>query len=55
MTIMDRETEDREYAPLEAIRDSYPKYVFTLDSLLQRRNGIKHLNLIDFIANDSDL
>ena len=55
MTIMDRETEDREYASLEAIRDSYPKYVFTLDSLLQRRNGIKHLNLIDFIANDSDL
>ena len=55
MSIMDMDTENREYAPLEAIRDSYPKYVFTLDNLLQRRNGIHHLNLIDFIASNSDL
>ena len=55
MSILDPKTEDREYAPLEAIRDNYPKYVFTLDNLLQRRNGILHLNLIDFIANNSDL
>ncbi|MBQ6471768.1 MAG: ATP-binding protein [Victivallales bacterium] len=55
LSIMDPKTEDREYAPLEAIRDNYPKYVFTLDTLLQRRKGIHHLNLIDFIANDSDL
>ena len=55
MSIMDPKAEDREYASLEAIRDSYPKYVFTLDNLLQRRNGIHHLNLIDFIASNSDL
>jgi uncharacterized protein len=55
MSIADKTTEDREYAPLEAIRDNYPKYVFTLDPLLQRRNGIKHLNLIDFLAEDQEL
>lgn len=60
MTIMnnrddDRSTEEREYRPLETIRDSYPKYLFTLDTLLQKRNGIKHLNLIDFIAKGDEL
>ena len=45
------ETENREYAPLEKIRDNYPKYVLTTDFLIQKRNGIKHANLIDFIKN----
>ena len=44
-----RETEDREYAALEAIRDNYPKYVLTTDYLTQRRNGIIHANLMSFI------
>lgn len=46
---LSKETEDREYKPLESIKDNYPKYVATLDSLLQKRNGIKHINLVDFI------
>ena len=46
-----KNTEDREYAPLEKIRDNYPKYVVTTDYLLQKRNGIKHVNLMDFIVN----
>ena len=45
-----RETEDREYRSLEGITgDNYPKYLLTADSLLQKRNGIIHANLIDFI------
>lgn len=44
-----RETEEREYRPLEAIKDNYPKYLMTADSLLQRRNGIIHVNMIDFM------
>ena len=46
-------TEDREYKSLESIRDNYPKYVMTTDYLLQTRNGIKHVNLIDFIISNS--
>lgn len=44
-----KETEDREYRSLEAITDNYPKYLLTLDKMIQKRNGIIHANLIDFI------
>lgn len=47
---LSRETEEREYKPLEGIKDNYPKYVLTTDYLLQKRNGIKHVNLMEFIA-----
>ena len=42
-------TEEREYAPLETITDGYPRYLLTLDKLQQRRSGIKHVNLINFM------
>lgn len=42
-------TEDREYASLEMIKDNYPKYVVTTDYLLQKRNGINHVNILDFM------
>lgn len=45
-------TEEREYRPLENIKNNYPKYVLTLDYLLQHRNGIKHENIIKFIHNN---
>ena len=44
-----RQTEDREYKPLEMIRDNYTKYVATTDYLLQKRNGIKHINILEFM------
>ncbi|RGJ67920.1 ATP-binding protein [Eubacterium sp. TM05-53] len=50
---LSKKTEDREYKSLESIRDNYPKYVMTTDYLLQNRNGIKHVNLIDFIISNS--
>lgn len=49
---MSRETEEREYKPLEMIRDNYPKYVITTDYLLQKRNGIQHVNLMDFMKTE---
>ena len=42
-------TEEREYRPLEQIKDSFPKYILTLDRLLQKRSGIHHKNIISFI------
>ena len=47
--VADAHTEDREYRPLEAIRDNYPKYVVTTDALLQNRGGILHVNPVDFM------
>ncbi len=55
MTIMDEQTENREYAPFTKIRDNYPKYLLTIDTLLQKRDGVIHKNIIDFIANDENL
>ena len=53
-TIMqNKETEDREYCALEKIKDNYPKYVTTTDYIIQKRNGINHVNLIDFIKKDN--
>ncbi|MDK7191702.1 ATP-binding protein [Bifidobacterium sp. UMB1197] len=49
--LLSRETEDREYRALEAIHDNYEKYVMTMDSLIQKRNGVKHVNIADFIKN----
>lgn len=47
---LSKETEEREYHPLENIKDNYPRYVVTTDYLLQQRSGIKHVNLMDFIS-----
>lgn len=38
-----------------SVRDSYPRYLFTLDPLLQRCDGVRHLNLMEFIACGGDL
>ena len=45
-----KKTEDREYEVLEKIRDNYPKYLVTTDYLLQKRNGIQHVNLMNFVG-----
>ena len=51
MTIMaSREAEDREYLPLETITDNYPKYVLTRNDIIQKRNGIIHKNIPEFMA-----
>ena len=50
--LLSKDTEEREYRPLEIIRDNYSKYVLTTDYLLQKRNGIRHVNLMDFICHE---
>lgn len=55
MTIMSPETEEREYRPFTMIRDNYPKYLFTMDGLLQKRDGVIHKNIVEFIADDENL
>lgn len=47
--LQSKETEEREYRPLESVKDNYPKYVMTTDYILQQRNGISHVNLFDFM------
>lgn len=51
---LSKETEDREYRPLESVRDNYPKYVITTDYLMQQRNGIKHLNIMELMLDKTE-
>ena len=46
----DIKTEDREYAPFEMIHDNYPKYLLTRNDPIQKRNGIKHVNIPEFMS-----
>ena len=45
------ETVEREFRPLLMIKDNYPKYVLSMDRIIQPQNGIKHMNIIDFLKN----
>ena len=46
------DTIKREFLPFEKINDNYPKYVISMDKFDMSRNGIKHLNIIDFLLKD---
>ena len=48
------DTENREYRPLEKIKDNYPKYVMTTDYLLQKRNGIVHVNILEYMMSENE-
>lgn len=43
------ETIEREFTSLEKIDDNYPKYVISMDEFDMSRNGIKHINIIEFL------
>lgn len=47
-----KDTENREYAPLEKQKDNYPKFILTRNDPIQRRNGIYHANIVDFMLMD---
>ena len=47
------DTKEREFSVLENIKDNYPKYVLSMDEFDMSRNGIKHVNLIEFLTKDS--
>jgi uncharacterized protein len=47
-------TIEREFSPLRAIRDHYPKYVVSMDDFWHDNiEGIKHLHLADFLLMDN--
>ena len=49
-SVIDNNTYEREMRPLRLIKDNYPKYILSVDNVLVGNNeGIKHVNLIDFL------
>jgi len=47
--VSNEETEKREFAPLEAIKDNYPKFLLTKDAFTQNRYGIIHKNVFEWL------
>lgn len=47
------DTIEREFSVLETIPDNYPKYVVTMDELDRSRNGIRHMNIRQFLLSFS--
>ena len=48
-TLSNPETMEREIRPLKAIRDNYPKYILSTDTLTAEIDGIEHINVIDWL------
>ncbi len=47
-----KETIEREFSAYNGIEDNYSKYVISFDKEDYSRNGIKHINIFDFLMND---
>lgn len=42
-------TVEREFGSLEKIDDNYPKFLLITDSFTQNRNGIKQINIFNWL------
>ena len=49
-SIAERSVGEREYRPFSRTRDACLRFLFTLDPLLRHCDGMRHLNLLDFMA-----
>lgn len=47
--MIDESTIEREFRALEKIKDNYPKFILTTDSFTQNRDGVKHLNVFNWL------
>lgn len=50
--LSNEETRNREFGAFDNVGDNYPKYVISKDSEDYSRNGIKHINIFDFLMNE---
>ena len=48
-TVMDSAVLERELKPFRMVQDNYPKYLLTMDRIDFSRDGIKHLNIADWL------
>jgi len=49
MSVLDDATREREINSLRKVNDNYPKYLLTLDFITGDNDGIKQINLIDWL------
>jgi predicted AAA+ superfamily ATPase len=51
-TALDEKVRERELAPLLKVGDNYPKYLLTLDFISGDYEGIKQVNLLEWLLED---
>lgn len=47
------QTREREFGAYANVRDAYPKYVISMDPITQDENGVRHLNLLEFLEDET--
>lgn len=47
--LADEKVIEREFSAFDAVKDNYSKYVISLDKMNFSRNGIVHMNMIEFL------
>lgn len=50
--LSDESVVKREFGAFDSVKDHYPKFVLSMDKLDFSRDGIKHINIIDFLLED---
>ena len=51
--ISNAETEEREFAALEKVKDNYPKFLLSTESFPQNRSGISHKNVFEWLLGNN--
>ncbi|MBC3889215.1 AAA family ATPase [Acetobacterium paludosum] len=51
-SILDPATFEREIAPLKKVPDNYPKFILSMDNFPMDDEGIKQINIIDFLLEE---
>ena len=51
--LSNEETRNREFGAFDTINDNYPKYVISKNREDYSQNGIKHVNIFDFLMDDN--
>ncbi len=50
-----QQTIDREFGAFKPIQDASPKYVLSLDHFDYSREGVQHINIVDFLLEKKDI
>lgn len=53
--LVSEEVVNREFGAFDKVREHCPKYVMSLDPIDMSRNGIKHINIIEWLSGIKDI
>jgi len=52
-SVLDPSTFEREIAPMRKLSDHYPKFIISMDELPMSEDGIKQVNIVDFLLQNN--